>query len=140
MIGGDFNNTPQHLKFVMEKWLKMIGGEICAPGNITCRSASGGITIYFYILDKRLTHGVRGIWTQMDFLSSPHYMVVLRIEATATRSEIMKIIIPKSFEPRPLVGCARKTMGEPSCLQDISEMEQNTVNDVFKTLINISKE
>ena len=94
-IGGDFNNTPEHLKFVMEAWLKIIGGEVCAPGNITCKSINGGRTIDFYIIDKRISHGVRGIWTQMDFPSSPHYMVVLRLEATAATPEIMKIRTPK---------------------------------------------
>ena len=49
IIGGDFNCTPQDLQGEMGSWLKQIGGEIRAPGNLTCRTATGGRTIDFFI-------------------------------------------------------------------------------------------
>ena len=73
LIGGDFNCAPQDLQEEMRKWLKELGGEIRAPGNLTCRSATGGRTIDFFIVDQRLLDGVEGVWVQEDFPSSPHY-------------------------------------------------------------------
>ena len=54
ILGGDFNNTPQDLAYYMRDWLIKIGGSICAPGNITCKSAGGGRTIDFFVVDSRL--------------------------------------------------------------------------------------
>ena len=51
VIGGDFNCVPQDIHEEMADWLKELGGELRAPGNLTCRSANGGRTIDFFILD-----------------------------------------------------------------------------------------
>ena len=87
MIGGDFQNTPQEVQHRMAKWLQKMGGQVAAPGNLTCRSAHGGRTIDFYIIDIRITQGVIGVWVQFDFPLSPHYVVVLQIRVTATDEE-----------------------------------------------------
>ena len=139
LIGGDFNNTPQDLRYIMAKWLKAIGGEVCAPGNITCKSVHGGRTIDFFIIDSRISHGVEGIWTQMDFPSSPHYMVVLRLDVTAVRVQVVKIAVPRAFEPRPAIGCTRAPESEPDMLPEISKLQEATVNEVFKNVMQNSE-
>jgi len=123
----------------MAKWLKTVGGEVCAPGNITCRSIHGGRTIDFFIVDSRISHGVEGIWTQMDFPSSPHYMVVLRLDVTAVRVQVVKIAVPRAFEPRPAIGCTRAPAIEPDMLPEISRLQEATVNEVFKNVMQNSE-
>ena len=130
---------PQDIQKEMKQWLKDIGGDVCAPGNITCKSAGGGRVIDFFIVDSRISHGVKGVWMQMDFPSSPHYLVVLRMEQTATLSEISNIILPKSFEPRPLIGCQRKLVDEGNCQADIADMNEHTVSTTFEKLVGISE-
>ena len=79
----------------MDQWLNVIGGEVHAPGNITCKAADGGgRTIDFLIVDRRIAHGIRGVWTILDVASSPHFAVLLRIEVVASRVFIQKIISP----------------------------------------------
>ena len=114
-------------------------GEVCAPGNVTCKSAHGGRTIDDFIIDSRISHGVRGIWTQMDLPSSPHYLVVLRIEATATRTMIQKYVAPKSFEPRPATGCARQTVDEVSCLPRLENLIEGDVSKVFENIMSTAE-
>ena len=96
-MGGDFQNTPQEVQHRMAKWLQTIDGEVAAPGNLTCRSGHGRRTIVFFIVDSRITQGVKGVWVQFDFPSSPHYAVVLRIEIIAADDEFLKVIVPKHF-------------------------------------------
>ena len=133
ILGGDFNTTPQDLKLSMQTWLKNVGGDVCAPGNYTCKNRFGGRTIDFFIVDSRISHGVQGVWTQMDFPSSPHYMVVLRIAADASDTEILKIISPKSFDARPMKGCIRKPCEEPSENGDVTTMASiDDVDCIFK--------
>lgn len=126
ILGGDFNTTPQDLKLAMHDWLKTVGGDVCAPGNFTCKNRFGGRTIDFFIVDIRISHGVQGVWVQMDLPSSPHFLVVLRIQADASQTQVLKIIAPKSFEPRPLTGCERKPVVEPSCEEAIASMQTST--------------
>ena len=105
LIAGDFNCTPQDLQDEMRTWLKELGGEIRAPGNLTCRSATGGRTIDFFIVGRRLLDGVEGVWVQVDFPSSPHYMVVMRLKSTITRAMVSKIIPPTPFDAHFPIGC-----------------------------------
>jgi len=63
ILVGDFNTTPNDVKHSMGKWLERIGGEVCAPGNLTCKNGrGGGRTIDFFIVDSRISHGVQGTW------------------------------------------------------------------------------
>ena len=129
ILGGDFQNTPQDVRRIMAKWLEKVGGDVCAPGNLTCRSIHGGRTIDFFVVDSRISHGVQGVWCQFDFPSSPHYLVVLRIAATASRTQVLRVITPKSFEAVPAIGCQRKPTLEPSCLPQVLDLQTNEAVD-----------
>ena len=135
-MGGDFNTTPNGIKLSMGKWLERIGGEVCAPGNLTCKNGkSGGRTIDFFIVDSRIPHGVKGTWCQMDVPTSPHYMVVLRISSVASRATVRRLIAPRAFEPRLPIGCQFPPVIEKTLTEDILKMtEQTNVNDVFGEL------
>ena len=113
MIGGDFNTTPGDVVDSIKSWLKKIGGQVCAPADVTCRSQGGGRTIDFFIVDSRIAHGVTGVWTVIDFASSPHYMVVLRIKSVASRALISRIVAPASFGGARPKGCERRPLPHP---------------------------
>ena len=135
MIGGDFQNTPQEVQHRMARWLQKIGGEVAAPGNLTCRSVHGGRTIDFFIVDLRITEGVQGVWVQFDFPSSPHYIVVLRLRITAGTGQYMKVIAPKPFEAAPPTGCQRKPAYETSCLKLVKDMSsEGEINEAFRMM------
>ena len=95
VLGGDFQNTPEDMHYYMRNWLESVGGEVCAAGNVTCKSVNGGRTIDYFIIDSRISHGVSGIWTQMDMPSSPHYLVVLRLDAVASRTMLREYVTRK---------------------------------------------
>ena len=119
----------------MAKWLLKIDGEVAAPGNGTCKSVHGGRTIDFFIVDIRITQGVLGVWVQFDVPSSPHYVVVLRLLASAPRDEYVKVITPKSFDAIPAKGWQRKEVYEPSCLRMVSDMaDASTVDEAFRCM------
>ena len=120
VLGGDFQNPPEDLHYEMWDWLKSVGGEVCAPGNVTCKSAHGGRTIDYFIIDSRISHGVRGIWTQMDLpiISSLLGSAPYRSDGDEN-DDNQKYVAPKSFEPRPATGCARQTVDEVSCLTTV---------------------
>jgi len=118
----------------MKDWLEKVGGDVCAPGNYTCKSLHGGRTIDLFIVDSRISHGVQGVWTQLDLPSSPHYMVVLRLAADASTTEVVKIISPKSFEAKPLVGCQRKIF-EPDVVSDFRGMQPGEELDLAFKMI-----
>ena len=97
MIGRGFNTTPADVVESMRELLKTIGGEVFAPGNVTCKSQTGGRTLDFFIVDRRIKHGVVGVWTVIDFAFSPHYLAAIRFSSVATRAMISKIVAPATF-------------------------------------------
>ena len=104
-----------------------------ALGNLTCRTANGGRTIDFFILDKRLIKGVEGIWVQADFPSSPHYMVVLRLRSTVTRAMVSKIVPPKPFDTALPIGCLYYPTPVVDFTEEISEAcDDDKVGDLFE--------
>ena len=140
LIGGDFNCLPQDIFDEMAEWLKKIGGEIRAPGNLTCRTANGGRTIDFFILDRRLIGGVEGIWVQVDFPSSPHYMVVLRLRSTVTRAMVSKIVPPKAFDTALPIGCLYYPTPVADCAEEIARAsDEDTIGCIFENLITVAE-
>ena len=84
VLGGDMNLTPEDLACAPD-WLRRIGGVIQSPGEITCKSASGGRTIDFFVVDGRVSSASVACWVDYDFPGSPHYVVRLRLRCDATR-------------------------------------------------------
>ena len=54
MLAGDFNMPPERLEEEAGEWLRSVGGVIIRPAGATCRSASGGRTIDYCIVDGRM--------------------------------------------------------------------------------------
>ena len=52
-------------------------------------------------------------WTVLDFTSSPHYMVVLRIKSISSRALISRIVAPSSFGGARPKGCERQPLPHP---------------------------
>ena len=75
----------------------------------------------------------------MDLPSSPHYIIVLRLDVTAVRVEIVKIAVPRPFDPRPAIGCTRAPVKEPDILPAIADLQEETVSEVFKSLMQNSE-
>ena len=112
------------------------GRRVCARKFDLQGVGGGGRSIDFFVVDCRISHGVRGVWTVIDVATSPHYIVVLRIAAVASRAMVRKIISPKRFEARPEIGCQRKVVEEVSCMPAISEMAANdSVDSTFECLV-----
>ena len=126
----------------MKEWLKTIGGQVCAPSDITCRAQTGGRTIDFFIVDGRISHGVVSVWTVIDFASSTHYMVVIRLKTVASRALISRIVAPATFGGARPKGCERKPLPHPPTnahgIAAITDEDQ--ASNMFQVLILVPSE
>jgi len=104
MIAGDWNMLPTELDEASDI-IHSIGGMIVAPDAPTCKSASGGRTIDFAVVDQRLHGAVERVWTDTNFTSSPHTAVVYRFRCTATRALVQTFRRPRTFPTELVIGC-----------------------------------
>ena len=110
LMGGDFNMTPEELTSdeAARAWLDKIGGRIVAPKSPTCRSPDGGRVIDFFIIDRRIAHAVADVFVAVDFASSPHSAVVVRLQRSATSVLMRMLRRPPRFPALRPIGCARE--------------------------------
>ncbi len=84
MIGADFNNTPEDV--VATGFLEEVGAQIFAPPTRrgTCRTASSGRTIDFFVLDEGISRAVEQVTTVEDGTLATHVPVRLTFHQRVT--------------------------------------------------------
>ena len=113
ILAGDFNMTPEQLQEEAGDWLRKVGGVIVKPQRSTCRSATGGRTIDFCIMDYRMANAVEFIMVDEDYPSSPHWPVRIRVRSAAVKDYVNVLRRPVSFETHMPTGCRRKLSAGP---------------------------
>ena len=108
LIAGDFNMTPLELEEGASLWLQKVGGVVIAPCAWTCRSANGGRTIDFAVIDARVRNAIQSIGVDFGFPSSPHRAVRIRLRCAASREVALQLKRPWSFSATRPIGCPRK--------------------------------
>jgi ribonuclease HI len=142
VLAGDFNMPPAELRLAQE-WLKKIGGVVVAPDSITCKSASGGRTIDYFVVDSRITGAVERCWVDLCFPASPHSLVRLRMRSNATRDLARHLVKPTAFPKVRPVGCARQpVLPDREILCDLaaaSVRNPEAVNKAFRHLFDLAE-
>ena len=118
IIAGDFNMTPEELEDEAGDLVRRIGGVVVRPAVPTCKSASGGRTIDYCIIDARMAGAVASINVDEDFPSSPHSPLRLRIRGAAVKEYVQVLRRPVCFEVCKPIGCMRR----PRALNEAAAM------------------
>ena len=130
ILAGDFNTTPEQLQEGAGDWLRKVGGVIVMPQRATCRSATGGRTIDFCVMDYRMANAVEFIKVDDDFPSSPHWPIRIRFRAAAVKECVKVLRRPVSFETYRPTGCRRKPPdideGTLAVLEDLERANRST--------------
>jgi ribonuclease HI len=141
VLAGDFNMTPEQLS--EHDWLRSVGGIVKAPDDTTCKSAFGGRTIDYFVVDQRISGAIVSCCVETGFPARPHSLVLLRLRCDATRDLAMHLKRPSAFPTVRPIGCARQPVLPDKeifkSLASASVSQPEAVNSAFRHIIDLAE-
>ena len=108
VMGGDFNLDPAIFADGAAAWLERIGGVVHSPHASTCEGTGGGSTLDYFVVDRRISHGVVSTTVDSDFAGSPHSIVIITLISNVTKGLHREVVRPRDSPPDLITGCLSK--------------------------------